>query len=102
MAFQRGIDGSEPVRARPVAALPGAYEDRVGARVIDVAAGTLACPRCDAPVALGGRPASFAEDLDCPYCRHAAPLREFLSLAAPTRPTRVVVRAIPRARAARR
>lgn len=102
MTFQRGIDGPEPLRARPVSALPGAYEERVGARVLDVAAGTLACPRCDAPVALGGRPVSFAEDLHCPYCRHTAALRDFLSLAAPTRPTRVVVRAIPRGRAARR
>lgn len=98
MTFQRGIDGSEPVRARPIAARPGAYEDRAAGRPFDVAAGTLACPRCDAPVALGRRAASFAEELDCPFCRYAAPLRDFLSLAAPTRPARVVVRAVARSR----
>lgn len=101
MTFQRGIDGSEPIRARPISARAGAYEDRLGARVLDIAAGTLACSRCDAPVALGGRSVSFAQTLDCPFCRHAAPLRDFLSLAEPTRPARVVVRAVTRDRGAR-
>lgn len=102
MTFQRGIDGSDPARARPIAARPGAYEDRLGTRPFTVAAATLACPLCDAPVALGGRVASIAEALDCPFCRHSAALRDFLSLATPTRPARVVVRAIPRPRRARR
>jgi len=102
MAFGRGIDGSEPLRARPISAQPGAYEDRRDARFWRLATGTLACPRCDVPLALGGRAVKFSEDLDCPFCRHAAPLRDFLSLAAPTRPNRVEVRMIPRARDTRR
>ena len=58
--------------------------------------GTLACPRCDAPVSTGGRALSPVHPLFCPYCDHAAPLRDFLSLEPPTRPTRVIVRiAIP-------
>jgi hypothetical protein len=58
-----------------------------------VASGTLACPRCDAPVALAG-PVAPAAPLLCPYCAHAAPVRDFLSLAAPSRPARVAVRVV--------
>jgi hypothetical protein len=61
-----------------------------------LADGTLACPRCDAPVALAG-PAAPADAMQCPYCRHAGHLRDFLSLDAPTRPARVVVRVALRA-----
>jgi DNA-directed RNA polymerase subunit RPC12/RpoP len=56
-----------------------------------VAAGSLACGRCDAPVALAG-PAVLTDALTCPYCAHRAPVRDFLSLTDPTRPARVVVR----------
>ena len=59
--------------------------------------GTLACPRCDAPVALAPGPASPADPLACPFCSHGGALRDFLSLEEPTRPTRVVVRVVPRA-----
>ena len=41
----------------------------------------------------------LTQGLDCPFCRHAAPLRDFLSLATPTRPARVEVRMRARARA---
>jgi len=53
---------------------------------------TLACAVCDAPVAIGPWPHAPAQMLSCPFCAHRAPLREFLSLAAPTRPARVSVR----------
>jgi hypothetical protein len=59
--------------------------------------GTLACPRCDAPVALAG-PVSPVEPLTCPYCAHRGPVRDFLSLAQPTRPARVEVRVVARLR----
>jgi hypothetical protein len=55
-------------------------------------AGTLACPRCDAPVALGPGPVSPSAPLRCPYCAHHGPLHGFLTLGAPTRPARGVVR----------
>jgi hypothetical protein len=61
---------------------------RVG--VLDV--GTLACARCDAPVALGERAVVPSESLSCPYCLHTAAVHEFLTLGAPTRPAHVVVR----------
>ena len=45
---------------------------------------------------------SLTENLDCPFCRHTAAARDFLSLAAPSRPARVEVRVRPRARDPRR
>jgi uncharacterized paraquat-inducible protein A len=53
--------------------------------------GTLACPRCDAPVALPG-PTPAAAATGCPFCGHRGTLGSFVSLARPTRPTRIVVR----------
>ncbi len=56
-----------------------------------VAAGTLACPDCDAPTAPDGALAITAQ-LTCPFCARTGPVRDFLSLATPTRPAHVVVR----------
>jgi hypothetical protein len=65
--------------------------DPRAAVVSTLGAGTLACPACDAPVAIAGvRRAHDA--LSCPYCGRAGALREFLSLAAPARPARVEIR----------
>jgi len=64
-----------------------------------MATGTLACPRCDAPVAIGDGALSPAAALGCPYCGHGAPLRDFLSLATPARPAVVEVRVVEPARA---
>jgi hypothetical protein len=58
--------------------------------------GTLACPCCDAPLALPAARAA-AEPTACPFCGHRASLGSFVSLASPTRPTRVVVRVTARA-----
>ena len=57
-----------------------------------VAVGTLACSECDAPIAIGDAKLSPADPLTCPYCLHRGPVREFLSLEPPARPTRVIVR----------
>jgi hypothetical protein len=92
MTFHRGIDGSDPFRSEPVARESGAHEERRRAGAGRLGAGSLACPRCDAPVALPPGPASPAAPLGCPFCLHAAALRDFLSLAAPSRPARVDVR----------
>jgi hypothetical protein len=37
------------------------------------------------------QPASPADELTCPFCAHAAALRDFLSLAVPARAPRVNV-----------
>jgi hypothetical protein len=98
MAFQGGIDG-EPVRR--VGDLAAELERRKATQG-HLGAGTLACPRCDAPVALGAGWVAPADPLACPYCGHAAAVRDFLSLGQPTRPARVVVRVVRRRRAALR
>ena len=90
MPFHRRVDEPEPAD-RPA----GAYEVR-RARSSRLASGTLACPTCDAPVAVPGASLSPAEALACPYCRHTGAAREFLSLGEPTRPARVAVRVVLR------
>jgi hypothetical protein len=94
VSFQNGIDGSEPARPQPVTRLAGARADDLVARTGHLASGTLACPRCDAPVALGAGGVAPGDPLGCPYCDHTAAVRDFLSLASPTRPARVAVRVV--------
>ena len=60
-----------------------------------VASASMACPECDAPVAPIGR-MRLRDALGCPFCAHAGPVRDFLSLSAPQRPARVVVRVVAR------
>jgi hypothetical protein len=96
--FQRGIDGPDAERleaGEPV----GAHEElRRTTRSRALASGTLACARCDAPIALGGATVWPSTWLSCPFCLHYAPVRDFLSLAQPTRPARVTVRVVARRR----
>jgi DNA-directed RNA polymerase subunit RPC12/RpoP len=93
VSFLRGIDGSAHNTAGTPARWirPGAHRrrDTRSARLCDA---TLACARCDAPVAAGPQGLSLTQPLVCPFCDHRAPVRDFLSLAMPTRPARVVVR----------
>jgi hypothetical protein len=93
MAFQRRADGWDPVGRLNGA---GAEEERRAADAGVLAAGTLACPACDAPVAPGPDPLSPAQWVGCPFCSHAGAVREFLTLGEPTRPARVTVRVVPR------
>ena len=97
MSIRHSFDDSE----RPVGRLGGAHEERRVTRTQRMAVGTFACPACDLPVAPSG-PLTPAELVACPYCAHVAAVREFLSLAAPTRPARVEVRVVHRVSAARR
>jgi hypothetical protein len=101
MALQRGFDGSDPVGAEPVGRVAGRHEERRRAGAGRLATGTLACPACDAPVAPGDRPLAPAELFGCPFCDHAGAVRDFLSLASPTRPARVIVRVVAPATVAR-
>lgn len=88
------IDGAEPIGPDPVGRVGGAQEERRVARTTHVASGTLACPACDAPVALVDGAVAPADPLFCPVCEHAGVVREFLSLTQPTRPARVNVRLV--------
>jgi hypothetical protein len=87
--IERGFESSDP--ARPEGGSRVIHEERRQARSSHVASGTLACPACDAPTALA-RAMSPAEAIACPYCDHAGAVRDFLSLATPTRPAHVSVR----------
>lgn len=89
MSFRRAFEDTDPVGRRDRSL-------RQDARSGLLAVGTLACPRCDAPVSPGPRPLSPAEPIACPVCLTAGPVRTFLSLATPTRPARVNVRLVQR------
>jgi hypothetical protein len=92
VAFHREIDGSEPVRPEPVERLSGRHELRREQAVWHMATGTLACPACDAPVMPEERGMAPRDPMACGFCDHSGAVRDFLSLAEPTRPTRVSVR----------
>jgi hypothetical protein len=102
VTFQRGIDDREPLRPQPIERSGGRHEKRPVASSVRLAVGTLACPGCDAPVAPPAGPLAPADPLGCGYCLHTARVRDFLSLAAPARPTRVDVWVRQRPRAGRR
>jgi hypothetical protein len=88
--MHREIDGARGV-PEPVQRLAGPSERREGVSSWRLAGATLACPSCDAPVLVGLEPVSPRDQMSCAFCRHAAAVRDFLSLAQPTRPTRVAV-----------
>ena len=94
MALQRGIDDSDPVQPVGRAAARHQYLRETTSTLLAV--GTLACPDCDAPISPPPGPMSPADPLGCGYCLHAGRVRDFLSLAEPTRPTRVDVRVVLR------
>jgi hypothetical protein len=98
VSIRGGFDSSGPFRAQPIGRLTTRPEHRDAAGV-RLGSGTLACPACDAPVAPPGV-MSPADALGCPYCEHRASVRDFLSLAPPSRPARVEIRVVRRARRA--
>jgi hypothetical protein len=98
VSFQRS-DGAEPVRAAdPLRGTTETHDYRRRLNAGRLGSGTLACPRCDSPVALVDGPAAVGDPLGCPYCHHTGSVRDFLSLAAPSRPARVEVRVVRRFR----
>jgi len=100
VTFSRGIGDPDPVGGEPLARQASVHEERRVAGAGLLAIGTLACPRCDAPVAPPAHALAPADALGCPFCAHAGLVRDFLSLAAPSRPARVAVRVVARARRA--
>jgi hypothetical protein len=92
VSFTRGIDGPRFTPIAPDGRAPvDRPEQRRAIQTTRLGDGTLACPGCDAPVAIGPARLSPAAGLACPFCGRRGPLRDFLSLAAPARPARVVV-----------
>lgn len=92
MALHRDLEGAQPVRAQPVERLAGSRERRRAETSWQIATGTLACPACDAPVLPSAGAVSPPDPISCGFCLHAGAVRDFLSLAEPTRPARVAVR----------
>src|ERR1700760_4647123 len=69
----------------------GLREERRSRRTSWMGVGSLSCPVCDAPTPLLESPATPQTAFGCPYCDHAGPVRDFLSLAEPLRAPRVNV-----------
>ena len=92
MAFHRDIEGVNHQPAQPTERFTGRHERRPAEDSWQVATGTLACPSCDVPVLPAEGGMSPTEPMACAYCGHGAPVKHFLSLQEPTRPTRVTVR----------
>jgi hypothetical protein len=92
MALHRDLEGAHPVRRQPVERLAGRHELRRAESTWQMTTGTLACPACDAPVLPSLEAMSPADRISCGYCGESGAVRAFLSLAEPTRPTRVAVR----------
>jgi hypothetical protein len=92
MGLIRGTGGPSSNATGRHAMVPAHEERRRAARAGVIASGTLACARCDAPVAPGPRALSLTDQLSCPFCDHSGVVRDFLSLAAPNRPARVTIR----------
>lgn len=93
MSFTGAIEGSRYSATRPRARVAIAQEEeRRGALSERIGTGTLACARCDAPIAIQDRRLAPSDELACPYCAHQGRVHEFLSLAAPARATKVVIR----------
>jgi hypothetical protein len=93
VSFLGGADrsGRDGGAADPRAVTASVQERRSAASDL-VCAGTLACRRCDAPIAVGAVPLSLTDQLSCPFCQRRGPVRDFLSLSTPTRSAHVVVR----------
>jgi hypothetical protein len=89
VSFLRGQSWTSDLRERPGQEI---IQQRRATRSRRLAEGTIACARCDAPVSIGPEPLTMGATLTCPFCAHHAPVRDFLSLTTPTRPTRVVLR----------
>lgn len=89
VSFLRGGNWTSDPREPSGEAL---VQERRATRSNRLGEATIACARCDAPVAIGSDPLTLIDSLACPFCGRIGPVRDFLSLAAPTRPTRVVVR----------
>jgi hypothetical protein len=88
----RGLGQSPDDPALTRRASAAQEEKRQSIRSTVLGVGTLACDRCDAPIAVGDRPLLLSDQLTCPFCRRQAAARDFLSLRRPTRPARVFVR----------
>jgi hypothetical protein len=80
----------QPDRDERIEHLGGIEERRELSRSWRVASGTLACPECDLPV-IPGQGAGPGTLVACAWCEYVARGREFFTVTASPRPTRVHV-----------
>ncbi|MGO9959694.1 MAG: hypothetical protein ACLP50_27580 [Solirubrobacteraceae bacterium] len=92
MSFLGGLGPFDRADADAGASDSGQVEERRAVRSDRLCVATLACSDCDAPISVGPDPLTLTDQLTCPFCRRRGPVRDFLSLAPPTRPARVIVR----------
>lgn len=71
-------------------------EQRRAAAERPFAQATLCCPDCDVPLVLPEGRVALGATLSCGFCARTGPLRDFLSLRSPKRPTRVSLWVSPR------
>ena len=90
MSAFRDID--HPEFERGARAHPAIEERRKATHSGVLGTGTLACRGCDAPIDPGPHPMFVTDPIACPFCDARGPVRDFLSLAVPTRPARVIIR----------
>jgi hypothetical protein len=91
VSFLSGGDWTSDPRKRS-GAEQQLIEQRRSTRTDRLAEATIACACCDIPVAIGPEPLAITDELTCPFCARRGTVRDFLTLGAPTRPTRVVLR----------
>ncbi len=96
MGIFSGIDGAEPIRPQRTERPSDLQPERRAAREWYLGPGTIACPDCDAPVALPRIPMAPLDPLGCPVCGTEGIVRDFLTVGEPSRPMRVQVRAVYR------
>jgi hypothetical protein len=96
VALHRDLEGAQSLRPQAVERLAGRRE-RQAESSWHLATGTLACPGCDVPVQPSPEGMAPRDAISCGFCSHAGTVADFLSLAPPTRPTRVAVRVRGRA-----
>jgi hypothetical protein len=100
VSLHRPADGSGPLD--PASRGSTSHEERRDSRSTKLASGSLACPRCDAPPLPPLQTLLPADRIACGFCLHEAPVREFLTLGDPVRPTVVAVHVRTRAPLTRR
>ena len=90
MALHR--EEQDPLQPNRVERLDGRRDRHLAESSWHMATGTLACTECDAPLLPAPGGMSPSDALACGFCGNVALVRDCLSLAEPTRPTRVAVR----------
>jgi hypothetical protein len=75
--FREPSDWQPPERDRAAGA--GTHYRTVRGAAKRIGRGSLACPACDLPILVASS-IPMSAPIECPFCRHACPARQFLRL----------------------